>query len=115
MGEVTLPPETEPVPDDAALPSVEERAEFVYPDESESIVHETYHNVVRRIDFYEERFDVRVNQLVLGEPQYLTLTNWLDENDAPQSIEDWFGVHEIIVVPGPQIHPVVPHDCWMED
>lgn len=44
-------------------------------------------------------------RLVLGEPQVKLLESHIEEYDtAPDSIEDWFGVTEVIEVPGPMIH-----------
>lgn len=44
-------------------------------------------------------------RLVLGEPQVELLESHIEKFDtAPESIEDWFGLTEVIEVPGPMIH-----------
>ena len=53
----------------------------------------------------------RVTQLVIGTLQAEALYEHMEiTDDAPDSLEDWFGMEQVIVVPGPQIYPVPPDD-----
>ena len=49
-----------------------------------------------------------ITQLVVGTPQYKTLLAWTQAEHGVDP-DDYIGVDELIVVPGPQIHPVLPN------
>lgn len=52
-----------------------------------------------------------VTQLVIGEPQARVLNDHIESTEnAPEDFEDWFGMEQVIVVPGPMIYPVIPDD-----
>mgnify|MGYP006267082905 CR=1 FL=1 len=91
-----------------------EKLDKLYPG-TEDDCYETYRSVIDRIDHYEECYDVVVRELVLGLPQRNVLASWIDEYEKPpNSLAEMFAVEDVIIVPGPQIHPVVPLACWTD-
>lgn len=71
------------------------------------LAEEVLDSLHRRVD--EARSDGwDVTQVVIGVPQYKVLLAW---TQAEYSIdpEDYLGLDELIVVPGPQMHPVLPN------
>jgi hypothetical protein len=71
------------------------------------IVRETFDSVRDRMKDFSARHDDPPRRLVLGTPQVDTLLGFLadrDSYDDPDTLSEWFGVNEVIEVPGPMIH-----------
>jgi hypothetical protein len=78
-------------------------------------VYEVYETVTERIEECKHAYGGHIDKVVLGEPQVRALCTWIEFVDGkPESMAELFGVREVITVPGPQIHPVVPREVWMD-
>lgn len=68
----------------------------------------------QKLDKHRQEFGELPDQLVLGLPQFKTMEAYIRENED-EGVESRLPVDEIIVVPGPQIHPVRDPYLMVED